>query len=199
MGDVQYMTWALRKGDPAILAVFDGPTRRTVKQLQTELDALPYQRLLVTLNSARGTYEEGLAFHKLLSSCRGWVRTYTDFAANGAAIIAMACIWADRFIAKDGTWFAQAPIVERVEDRTALVERLRSLTYEVAGVFSDNMAGNLEWWRSAMETGMFYDAVHAVDGGVVRAVSTLDEQKRLWVKAPTDRQPLAKAITEVLT
>jgi len=182
------MTWALRRGNPATVEIYDSPEPgRTGKELQVALAALHPQRLLITINSACGTFAQGLDLYDVLSHGSGEVKTFTTFAANGGALVAMAAPTANRYISSDGAWIAQAPGVDHVEALGPMVERLQTLTYEVALLLSGAVgSGDTEWWRSAMESGTLYTSDLAVKGGIVGGVAILADLQKPW--APSEPQ-----------
>jgi len=172
------MCWALRRGNPATVEIYDSPEPgRTAKELQAALAVLHPKRLLITINSAAGTFAQGLDLYDVLAHGSGEIKTLVQFAANGGALVAMAAPGGNRFITADGSLFILAPTFSRVEARAPLLERLQTETYEAAVIFSGAMGGDTEFWRSAMESGTLYTSEHAVC-----SVSTLPELQK-WTPA----------------
>ena len=194
------MCWALRKGVPNVLELFDGgEPGKSLTDLRRQLDSLSASdRLLVWINSACGSFERGLAIYRILDDCRAWTRILIQFAAGGAAVAAMSRAWPDRFICPDGSFWVHAPNVDCIGNPATLVEGLADLTYDVATVFAVNIdgGGDLEPWRTRMEEGHYWAGEDGVKRGIARAISTLAEQSKAW--KPWVAAPQAHSIKQQL-
>ena len=188
------MLWKFSLGNPAILNIYDGEgPMRPVTALRREMDSLwategPWtSRLLIIVNSASGSIEEGFSICEATRDLPHRIKTHIEFAANGGSIIAMRAPLVDRSISEGGVFYAPSPRITRVEPMAKVNERFADQFHRLQMVFSAMMGGDTVHWREKMEGNTYWDAALAVQERVVGEITTVTDLKKPWAPARQER------------
>lgn len=133
-----------------------------------ELAALDADEIDVRINSDGGDYFDGVAIYNALVGHRASITTYADGrAASAASIVFMAgerrvTRRASRVMVHRASTFAYG----NANDLQEMVELMRSLDSDMAGVYSETAGGTVDDWLARMDAETWYSASESVDVGL---------------------------------
>lgn len=153
----------------------------------------------VHINSGGGDVFEAYAIYNALISRTGVTTVVDSLAASAASVIAMA--GEQRLMARTSQLMihdASAWSGGNAEDMQQMVERLQTVSDQIAGIYADTAGGEPDHWRGLMRAETWFTPQEALDAGLITGIlsTTREPAPAAAVTAGTGIRAAATAVPD---
>ncbi|MFJ9374429.1 head maturation protease, ClpP-related [Streptomyces sp. NPDC101455] len=162
-------------GAPAQILIYDeiGMWGVTASDFIRDLSGAGTGPVEVHINSGGGDVFEAYAIYNALVSRTGVTTVVDSLAASAASVIAMA--GEQRLMARTSQMMihdASAYSGGNAEDMQQMVERLQTVSDQIAGVYADTAGGEPDHWRGLMRAETWFTPERALEAGLITGILT---------------------------
>ncbi|MEU8717485.1 head maturation protease, ClpP-related [Streptomyces sp. NPDC048663] len=160
-------------GAPAQILIYDeiGMWGVTASDFIRDLAAAGNGPVEVHINSGGGDVFEAYAIYNALLARAGVTTVVDSLAASAASVIAMA--GETRLMARTSQLMihdASAWTGGNAEDMQQMVERLQTVSDQIAGIYADTAGGNADHWRGLMRAETWFTPEQALEAGLITGI-----------------------------
>ncbi|MFI0718916.1 head maturation protease, ClpP-related [Streptomyces sp. NPDC021224] len=160
-------------GSPAQILIYDeiGMWGITASDFIRDLAAAGDGPIEVHINSGGGDVFEAYAIYNALISRPGVTTVVDSLAASAASVIAMA--GEQRLMARTSQLMihdASAGLYGNASELQQMLERLQTVSAQIAGIYADTAGGEPDHWRDLMRAETWFTPQEAQDAGLITGV-----------------------------
>ncbi|MEU0040239.1 head maturation protease, ClpP-related, partial [Streptomyces sp. NPDC006333] len=153
----------------------------------------------VHINSGGGDVFEAYAIYNALLARTGVTTVVDSLAASAASVIAMA--GEQRLMARTSQLMihdASAYSGGNAEDMQQMVERLQTVSDQIAGIYADTAGGEPDHWRGLMRAETWYTPEQALEAGLITGIlsTTREPEPAAAVSPGTGIRAAATAVPD---
>lgn len=144
----------------------------TASDFIQDLAALGSGPITVRINSGGGDVFDAYAIYNSLISRPGVTTVVDSLAASAASVIAMA--GEQRLMARTSQMMihdAGVGVQGNADDLQAMVERLQTVSGQIAGIYADTAGGEPDYWRGLMRAETWFTPQQALDAGLITGIT----------------------------
>ncbi|MGW4876545.1 head maturation protease, ClpP-related [Streptomyces sp. NPDC004262] len=166
-------------GAPAQILIYDeiGMWGVTASDFIRDLAAAGNGPVEVHINSGGGDVFEAYAIYNALLARTGVTTVVDSLAASAASVIAMA--GETRLMARTSQLMihdASAWTGGNAEDMAQMVERLQTVSDQLAGIYADTAGGEPDHWRGLMRAETWFTPQEALDAGLITGILSTNRE-----------------------
>lgn len=204
-GDGWYRIANAAAGDgPVQILIYDeiGMWGVTASDFIRDLSAAGDRAVEVHINSGGGDVFEAYAIYNALVARPGVTTVVDSLAASAASVIAMA--GEQRLMARTSQLMihdASAYSGGNAEEMQQMVERLQTVSGQIAGIYADTAGGQPDYWRDLMRAETWFTPEQALEAGLITGVlsSTREQAPAAAVSPGSGIQAAATAAPDAAT
>lgn len=160
-------------GAPAQILIYDeiGMWGVTASDFIRDLAAAGPGPVEVHINSGGGDVFEAYAIYNALIARTGVTTVVDSLAASAASVIAMA--GEQRLMARTSQMMihdASAYLGGNADEMQQMVERLQTVSGQIAGIYADTAGGEPDYWRGLMQAETWFTPEQALEAGLITGI-----------------------------